>query len=212
MITKFIYKFRRTFGSDPLPEQLLLMKYFKEAGDKLPLDKGPTFFSQSWLVGNILDTHKGLIVWELIHFDFFKEFMESVWDSEGNFIAGPHLVNGQKARLLKDIKNSPGQLLAEKGDVVTIVGYGILDSIVSRDYLRFYVNNEDLGVVEEALSLTSKLGQIVTLTRNIGTHSIKGQQVIITQDLGRRLVVRDPKYYYPFYVNREDLQPYTEIE
>lgn len=73
-VKDFLAKYEDAVGNFPTPEQALLLKYFYEAGDDLPLDWGCSegfqkAFRQVDVIYNKDFGSKDMVVWNLMHID-----------------------------------------------------------------------------------------------------------------------------------------------
>lgn len=70
---RFIDMYKKEIGPNPTEEQNLLLKYFKEAGEYLPIDGGVHCFHSAWRKYDVIYTpgvcSKDMIVWHLLHID-----------------------------------------------------------------------------------------------------------------------------------------------
>ncbi|MBP1035840.1 hypothetical protein J8631_09740 [Serratia fonticola] len=70
---EFIDAYAQEIGPTPTPEQTLLLAYFREAGDELPIDGGKAWFHQAWRKTDVIYQRgmgsKDVIVWNLLHID-----------------------------------------------------------------------------------------------------------------------------------------------
>ncbi|EAX9064822.1 hypothetical protein RIX76_004018 [Salmonella enterica] len=70
---RFIRMYAEEIGPTPTAEQDMLLKYFKEAGDNLPVDDTPHWFHAAWRKFDVIYTrdlgNKDMVVWQLMHID-----------------------------------------------------------------------------------------------------------------------------------------------
>ncbi|EMA4769946.1 hypothetical protein U3C68_003774 [Cronobacter sakazakii] len=70
---RFIRMYAEEIGPTPTAEQAMLLKYFKEAGDELPVDDTPYWFHAAWRKTDVLFSRslgsKDMVVWHLMHSD-----------------------------------------------------------------------------------------------------------------------------------------------
>lgn len=69
-VYQFIARYRQLCGLRPTPEQALLLKYFEDAGNELPVFNSRHWFFKAWRVGEIIQTagggDKDMAVWHLL--------------------------------------------------------------------------------------------------------------------------------------------------
>ncbi|EHQ9605710.1 hypothetical protein KS527_004467 [Salmonella enterica] len=69
----FINRYRDLCGERPTIEQQLLIQYFLEAGNALPIDNGPDWFFCAWRKCEVIESRgmgsKDMVVWNLIGMD-----------------------------------------------------------------------------------------------------------------------------------------------
>ncbi|EMD0638919.1 hypothetical protein VPZ60_004335 [Salmonella enterica] len=68
----FINAYREACGDNPTPEQVLLSRYFEEAGNELPIFNGPHWFFSAWRKCDVIPGRSGnkdMVVWHLLHID-----------------------------------------------------------------------------------------------------------------------------------------------
>ncbi|EAM6792383.1 hypothetical protein E0G74_01315 [Salmonella enterica] len=70
----FINRYRELIGAKPTEEQALLLKYFIQAGEALPVDDNRDWFYCAWrkvdvIESNVFMCSKDMIVWNLIKLD-----------------------------------------------------------------------------------------------------------------------------------------------
>lgn len=73
-VLKFINRYVELCGEKPTAEQQLLIQYFKEAGEYLPIDSNRDWFYCAWRKCDVIETpypmaSKDMIVWHLIKID-----------------------------------------------------------------------------------------------------------------------------------------------
>ena len=70
---RFIRMYAEEIGPTPTAEQAMLLKYFKEAGENLPVDDTPHWFHAAWRKFDVIYTRglgsKDMVVWHLMHID-----------------------------------------------------------------------------------------------------------------------------------------------
>ncbi|EAR5803544.1 hypothetical protein IOS36_003958 [Salmonella enterica] len=70
---RFVRMYAEEIGPTPTAEQAMLLKYFKEAGEHLPVDNTPYWFHVAWRKLDVIHTRgcgsKDMIVWHLMHID-----------------------------------------------------------------------------------------------------------------------------------------------
>ncbi|EDQ3388036.1 hypothetical protein ZM96_003352 [Salmonella enterica subsp. houtenae] len=70
---RFVRMYAEEIGPTPTAEQALLLKYFKEAGEDLPVDDTPHWFHAAWRKFDVIYTrglgNKDMVVWHLMHID-----------------------------------------------------------------------------------------------------------------------------------------------
>lgn len=76
--TEFVAKYEELIGENPTLEQQLLLKYFKQAKDDLPVEWGRQGFHTAWRKVDIIYNRgmasKDMIVYNLMHED------DKVWE------------------------------------------------------------------------------------------------------------------------------------
>lgn len=69
----FLNRYREACGDRPTAEQTLLLQYFEEAGNALPIFNGPAWFFSCWrkcdVIEGIASGNKDMVVWHLLHID-----------------------------------------------------------------------------------------------------------------------------------------------
>ncbi|HGX3708949.1 TPA: hypothetical protein ACNEJR_003710 [Escherichia coli] len=69
----FINRYRELCGDHPTVEQQLLLQYFHEAGNALPIYNGPDWFFCAWRKSEVIESRgmgsKDMVVWHLIAMD-----------------------------------------------------------------------------------------------------------------------------------------------
>ncbi|EDL8063735.1 hypothetical protein CTA21_16415 [Salmonella enterica] len=72
-VYQFIQRYEEVIGDKPTAEQALLLKYFKEAGNELPIYNGRGWFYTAWRKVDILPMRamasRDMVVWHLVAFD-----------------------------------------------------------------------------------------------------------------------------------------------
>lgn len=73
-VLRFINRYVELCGEKPTAEQALLIKYFHEAGDFLPVDSSRDWFYCAWRKVDVIETQfplasKDMIVWHLLRID-----------------------------------------------------------------------------------------------------------------------------------------------
>lgn len=70
---RFIRMYAQEIGPTPTAEQAMLLKYFKEAGEDLPIDDSAYWFHCAWRKYDVIFTQgmgsKDMVVWHLLHID-----------------------------------------------------------------------------------------------------------------------------------------------
>ncbi|ELV5048803.1 hypothetical protein SHB66_004264 [Salmonella enterica] len=70
---RFIRMYAEEIGPTPTAEQAMLLKYFREAGEDLPVDNTPHWFHVAWRKSDVIYQpgmgSKDMIVWHLMHID-----------------------------------------------------------------------------------------------------------------------------------------------
>ena len=69
----FCQMYEQEIEATKTPEQLLLLQYFKEAGENLPVDSTPSWFFSAWRKIDVIygeDTgSKDMVAWHLLKID-----------------------------------------------------------------------------------------------------------------------------------------------
>ncbi|EDY2030104.1 hypothetical protein GTB64_004546 [Salmonella enterica] len=73
-VYQFLWRYRQLCGERPTAEQALLLQYFTEAGNDLPVFNGRDWFYCAWRKVDIIETRcfnasKDMIVWHLLKLD-----------------------------------------------------------------------------------------------------------------------------------------------
>ncbi|EJG5415713.1 hypothetical protein NAD41_002352 [Salmonella enterica] len=74
VVNKFIRRYEEVIGANPTPEQTLLLKYFNEAGNEMPVYNDRNWFYSAWRKVDVIPMRhavasKDMVVWHLVAID-----------------------------------------------------------------------------------------------------------------------------------------------